>query len=93
LDSTNDTVIVNEADEFGDGFKAHVQLVESTIDERKRITVRKLLMTVNDESRIVWHLLFSGWPDFGVPEGDDRLALSSFSNCPQIRIQYPRTRE
>lgn len=75
LDSTNDTVIVNEADEFGDGFKARVQLVESTIDERKRITVRKLLMTVNDESRIVWHLLFSGWPDFGVPEGDDRLAL------------------
>ncbi|KAI9877295.1 MAG: hypothetical protein M1830_004306 [Pleopsidium flavum] len=75
LDSANDTLIINEADEFGDGFKAHVQLVDSTTDGRKRITVRKFLMTVNDESRVVWHLLFSGWPDFGVPEGDDRLAL------------------
>lgn len=27
------------------------------------------------ESKKVWHLLFSGWPDFLVPEGNDREAL------------------
>lgn len=75
LDSTKDTLTINEADEFGDGFKASIQLLELTTDERKRTTVRKLRMTVGDESRIIWHLLFSGWPDFGVPECDDRLAL------------------
>ena len=74
-DSKHDTLIINEVDEFRDGFKAQVQLLELTTDEMKRIARRKLLMTVEDESRIIWHLSFSGWPDFGVPEGGDRLAL------------------
>jgi len=75
LDSTNDTLVIDELDESEDGFKAQVQLLELTTDESKRITTRKLLMTVKDESRIVWHLSFSGWPDFGVPEDGNRLAL------------------
>ena len=29
----------------------------------------------NNKHRTVWHLLFAGWPDFFVPEGDDRAAL------------------
>lgn len=34
-------------------------------------------MTTDDESesKKVWHLLFAGWPDFSVPEGDDRSAM------------------
>lgn len=74
-DSKDDTLIINEEDEFEDGFKAQIRLLELMTDESKRITTRKLLMTVKDESRIVWHLSFSGWPDFGVPEGGNRLAL------------------
>ena len=80
LDLTNDTLIVNEINEFDDGFKARIQLLELTTDERKRITTRKLSMTVNEENKIIWHLAFSGWPDFGVPEGDDRLALFELLN-------------
>lgn len=75
VDLMDDTLIVNETDEFGDGFKAEIRLLEVTTDEGERITTRKLLMTVDDQSKTVWHISFSGWPDFGVPEGDDRLAL------------------
>jgi protein-tyrosine phosphatase len=34
-------------------------------------------MTTDDgsESRKIWHLLFAGWPDFSVPEGDDRAGM------------------
>jgi protein-tyrosine phosphatase len=70
-DTTDDILIDNEVDEF----KAQIRLLELTTDESERITTRKLLMTVKDESRIIWHLSFSGWPDFGVPEDGDRLAL------------------
>ena len=74
-DPNDDTLVINEVDESEDGFKARIQLLELTIDESKRITTRKLSMTVRDKSRLVWHFSFSGWPDFGVPEGGDRLAL------------------
>lgn len=74
-DLDDDALTINEVDEFGDGFKAQIQLLDIMTDESKRITTRKLSMTVKDESRIIWHLSFSGWPDFGVPEGGDRLAL------------------
>ena len=30
---------------------------------------------LSNASRTVWHLLFAGWPDFYVPEGDDQAAL------------------
>ncbi len=70
-DTIDDILIDNEVD----GFKAQIRLLELTTDESERITTRKLLMTVKDESRIIWHLAFSGWPDFGVPEDGDRLAL------------------
>lgn len=52
-----------------------VQLLETVYNEITRSTVRKLNMTVGEEKKTVWHLLFSGWPDFAVPEGDDRAAL------------------
>ena len=52
-----------------------VQLLETVYNEITRSTVRKLTMTVGEEKKTVWHLLFSGWPDFAVPEGDDRAAL------------------
>lgn len=74
-DLEDDSLFINEVDECGDGFKAQIQLLELTTDESKRITTRKLLMAVEDESRVIWHLSFSGWPDFGVPEGNDLSAL------------------
>ena len=52
-----------------------IQLQETLYNKDARSTVRKLIMTVGEEKKIVWHLLFSGWPDFAIPEGEDRTAL------------------
>lgn len=68
---------VNENDEFGDGFVHDLRLKDVSHDTEARTVVRELDMTTVDggESRKVWHLLFEGWPDFSVPEGDDKAAL------------------
>ncbi|KAL9585929.1 MAG: hypothetical protein Q9203_004053 [Teloschistes exilis] len=52
-----------------------VSLIEAHFDQASKSTVRKLLMSFGDESKVVWHILFSGWPDFRVPQKDDRAAL------------------
>ncbi|KAI9804134.1 MAG: hypothetical protein M1825_001536 [Sarcosagium campestre] len=71
----DDTLSISDQDEFGDGFQAHVKLVECYGDLASRSTVRKLLVTVGDECRTAWHLQFERWPDFTIPEREDRQAL------------------
>ncbi|KAL7272588.1 hypothetical protein RUND412_004598 [Rhizina undulata] len=62
-------------DEFGDGFSATIKLLEKYKDSKSSCAVRKMMMRVGEEERIVWHLLFKGWPDYNVPEGDNKNAL------------------
>ncbi|KAL8827324.1 MAG: hypothetical protein Q9191_003249 [Dirinaria sp. TL-2023a] len=52
-----------------------VELKQTVFDDASRTTIRELIMNVSEERKTVWHLLFSGWPDFDVPEGEDRAAL------------------
>ncbi|KAL9080305.1 MAG: hypothetical protein Q9157_000892 [Trypethelium eluteriae] len=74
-DLKNPTIPINEDDEFGDGFIGSINLLDITEDPRTRSTIRKMKLVVGKESKTVWHLLFSGWPDFLIPEGEDRAAL------------------
>ena len=37
--------------------------------------VRRLQLTFGQETKTVWHLLFTAFPDFGVPEDEDRAEL------------------
>ncbi|KAH0537343.1 hypothetical protein FGG08_005859 [Glutinoglossum americanum] len=73
--NTNDELTINDDDEFGDGFKATVKLLSLSQDVASQSTIRKMLLTVNGEQKMVWHLLFSGWPDFCIPEGENQSAL------------------
>lgn len=52
-----------------------VTLLEMTFNEQARSEVRKLELKVGEESKIVWHFLFSGWADYSKPEGEDCEAL------------------
>lgn len=52
-----------------------VQVAEVYFDETCKSTVRKLLLTFGEDSKVIWHILFSGWPDFEVPQNEDRIAL------------------
>jgi protein-tyrosine phosphatase len=71
------TMTLNEQDEFQDGFLATLTLVKLTMDERTKSEIRELELKVKDDPspRKVWHFLFAGWPDFLVPEDEDRAAL------------------
>jgi protein-tyrosine phosphatase len=68
---------LNEDDLWEDGWKA--RLVSESVEELASgaIEKRKLLLHVQDEEqpRVIWHLLYRKWPDFGLPEYED---LESF---------------
>ncbi|MCJ1424979.1 hypothetical protein MMC29_002867 [Sticta canariensis] len=59
----------------GTGESGTVAFVEVVEDEISRTSIRKLRLTFGEGSRTVWHLLFCGWADFAVPEGEDRTGL------------------
>ncbi|KAI9784431.1 MAG: hypothetical protein M1816_000855 [Peltula sp. TS41687] len=63
-----------------DEFFAIVQLLEIDEDTAAKCVIRKLRLEVGQESKIVWHLLFIGWRDFGIPEDEDRVALLELIN-------------
>lgn len=64
-----------------DGFEGTVTLLEKQEDMKARTTLRKLhLRTRNTpeaewQEKEVWHCLFGGWPDFSIPEGENRDAM------------------
>jgi len=82
------TLPVNEHDEFADGFAGTLTLQSITEDEATRSTVREMRLRWRErgteseggtegktQEKKVWHLLFAGWPDFLIPEGEDKEAL------------------
>jgi protein-tyrosine phosphatase len=91
-------MIINEKDEFGDGFKATVRCAEVVVDllpKGETTEVRKLIMKVEgrEEEKIVWHLLYIKWPDFGVLAGEDLegfFALMELSNKLNSSQENPR---
>lgn len=52
-----------------------VTFSECHLDLGSKTEIRKLSLQFGAETKDVWHLLFSGWPDFAVPENDNRNAL------------------
>jgi protein-tyrosine phosphatase len=68
---------VNAHDEFEDGFMHDLVLTSLVDNDETRAQVRELDMKTEDgsETKKIWHLLFGGWPDFLIPEGDERAAL------------------
>ncbi|OCT46659.1 Protein-tyrosine phosphatase domain containing protein [Cladophialophora carrionii] len=52
-----------------------VTLLSSHYDAKIGCEVRKLRLTIDDESKTIYHYYFGGWPDFAKPEAEDRTAL------------------
>jgi protein-tyrosine phosphatase len=75
-DMENATMDITEDDEFDDDFKATLTLKSITEDPDAQSTVREMELKAEDgQTKTVWHLLFSGWPDFSIPEDESRDAL------------------
>ena len=75
MNSENLVLEIGAGTEPKHNFQARLELLDSYDEERTRSTVRKLSLKVGKEEKIIWHYLFIGWPDFYIPEGEDRLAL------------------
>jgi len=54
---------------------ATVRLIETRVDTTAKTTVRKLSLTCGSEAKVVYHMLFDGWADHGVPKSADKAAL------------------
>ncbi|CAM1503851.1 Fc.00g014420.m01.CDS01 [Cosmosporella sp. VM-42] len=67
------TWALNENNAWGDDWQA--DLTYESLEELAdgAIEKRKLLLHVQgeEEPRVIWHLLYRRWPDFGVPELED----------------------
>ncbi len=78
---------IDEANAATDATRGSIKLLEENFDETSRTTIRKLLLTYGEKFKTVWHLLYGGWPDFAVPEDENRAALlelmkiSAEKNC------------
>ena len=82
--------LVNEGDEWGDGWRAEVAFVESESLADGAIELTKLRLRVageegEEEDRTVWHFLYTRWPDFGVPAMED---LDSFFELMRLSREY-----
>ena len=76
--------------ERDEALEGHIQLVETSDNQEARTTIRQLVLTVGEEKKIVWHLLFSGWPDFDVPHGEDRAALLELMKLSAFKNEHPK---
>lgn len=63
------------ANQVSNSFKATVELLSLEYLEPLRSTKRKMVLRVDGTPKMIHHYLFAGWPDFSIPEGEDRLAL------------------
>lgn len=68
-------IYIDPVDDTVDSPMGKVKLLGVSVDEASRTTIREFLMTFGEDSKIVWHLLFEGWPDYRVPESEDRAGL------------------
>ena len=73
---------VNEDDEFGDGFHGSVTCESLETSEDGATQIRKLVMRVPKEKengeggeKTWWHLLYMKWPDYGVPNEEEKTSL------------------
>ena len=75
LDAEAGSFKVDPIDQSEDHPEGSVSFIEKTSDARSKTEIRKLSLQFGESRRDVWHFLFSGWPDFAVPEDHDRSAL------------------
>ena len=66
---------IEPLDKAQDHSEGSINFLETLSEPDSKIEIRKLSLQFGAETKEVWHFLFSGWPDFAVPENEDRAAL------------------
>lgn len=76
--TASQTLSINESDEFGDGFIGTVTCDgDAQLSADGATEIRKLVMRVDGEpeEKTIWHLLYTQWPDFGIPAENETASL------------------
>ena len=76
-DHESEGIELSFTDPSGKDHHGSLSLVSSTYNEASKSTIRQLNLTYDEQTKTVYHLFFLAWPDYGVPEDDDRAALLS----------------
>ncbi|KAF2723404.1 receptor/non-receptor type protein-tyrosine phosphatase [Polychaeton citri CBS 116435] len=80
LSAEESPLIISPDADMADGFQGEVILEDVREDstshsEHRRLRVSAASSDGSNTDKAIHHLLFSGWPDFLVPEGEDKDAL------------------
>ncbi|PKS11232.1 hypothetical protein jhhlp_002993 [Lomentospora prolificans] len=78
---------LNEKDVWQDGWTADLTFKEMKTLADGDIEVTKMILRVGgeEEDRVIWHLLYTRWPDFGVPAIEH---LDSFFELMRLSREY-----
>lgn len=96
LDASSPPIIVNENSQLGEEFHASIRFVDrEEVAAGAELEVRKLAMKVEgkETEKIIWHLLYPSWPDFGAVEEknlDSLFALMELSREKNTDPENPR---
>jgi protein-tyrosine phosphatase len=87
LEQTAEPWRLNTKDVWEDGWQAQLRFESAETLAGGAIELRKLAFRVEGEGddRIVWHFLYTKWPDFGVPALED---LDSFLTLMRLSREY-----
>ncbi|KAL8951888.1 MAG: hypothetical protein Q9222_002163 [Ikaeria aurantiellina] len=75
LNDRSDEVFLDPVEATESASSGTLKLSEQYFHDASKSTVRRLSLSFGGHSKVVWHMLFSGWPDFEVPQNEDRAAL------------------
>ncbi|KAL8777990.1 MAG: hypothetical protein Q9213_007616 [Squamulea squamosa] len=75
LDEQTEVIAIDPVDANESAPAGRVESSEVYYDQASKSTIRKMLLSFGDDSKVIWHFLFSAWPDFEVPQNEDRAAL------------------
>jgi len=75
LDSEAGIFIIEPINVAGANTEGSVTFSKCIPHPESKTDIRKMTLRFGTETKDVWHFLFSGWPDFAVPEHDDLAAL------------------
>ncbi|KAL9130919.1 MAG: hypothetical protein Q9217_001022 [Psora testacea] len=69
--------------------EGEVTFIEQQSQPDANTHVRRLQLTIGSETKTVWHLLFTAFPDFGVPEAEDRAELLDLVKLSAEKNSHP----
>lgn len=75
MDAEAGTFDIEPIDRPGGSPEGSVTFSQCTPHPESKTDIREMTLQFGTEAKNVWHFLFSGWPDFAVPEHDDLAAL------------------